>query len=74
MANEFLDYTDKTVSFVPSDTCSFLLAGGKGPDGLGRIFQVADNGKVFIADLDIERIAQRVAELLKPQPNIARGL
>jgi hypothetical protein len=71
MEKEFFYYGDKTDSFVSTN---FLLAGGKDPGGVGRIMQVDEFGKVFVSDGDIERIAQRIAELLKPHPNRAHGL
>jgi hypothetical protein len=45
---------------------SFLLSGGQDPTGLGRIMQVDECGKVRVSERDIERIAQRVAALLRP--------
>lgn len=44
-----------------------IVASGLAASGDFKIIRVNDNGTVVLSDTDIERIAQRVVELMKEQ-------
>lgn len=52
-----------SITGLNSDVC--ICAGGRDSNGLIRIIEVDEKGKCYLADTDVERIAQRVVALLR---------